>query len=68
MNINGYMLTGFGKELLRIININYNNEFFLDLMRSLKQMHKGRFCVSCYEIYKIAQDGTVRTSNKDLLI
>ena len=68
VRINGYMLTSFGKELYKIIKVNYDNTFYLSFARNLKQMLKESHFVSCYEVIKKMSDDIVRTSEKDLLI
>ena len=66
--INGYMLTSFGKELLKIIKESYDNEFFLSLAKYLKQKYKESYFIQCYEVEKEMKDNVVCKLDKDLLI
>ena len=68
IHINGYILTNFGKELLKIMQVHYNNSFFIRFAKDLKEKNKENFFISCYEAKGIEHDNVVCKFDKDLLI
>ncbi len=51
-NVRAYVVTNFGKELLKIVKVDYNNLFFIDVVKKFKVENKTHFVVSCHEIKK----------------
>lgn len=64
-----FPLSKFGKELLKIVNVKYNDDYFYEYLNKLKSYQKdsNNIEVSCYEINNYYDDKIEYISNEDLL-
>ena len=67
IKVNAYVLTTFGKELNRIINKNYDDKFFIEFSKSLKDNYKELFDISCHKVVSIIDNQINYSAEVDIL-